>query len=72
MQQTITKKMEGEIFARFVRYNGNFCLVAYHMSKTIPREEALRIKNEYGMKAISYGYEGVVPKSLFEEGNEVL
>lgn len=69
MQQiTIEQEMQGEIFARFVRYNGNFCLVAYHMHKDIPREEALRIKNQYGMKPYPQGYEGVVPKSLFKGG----
>lgn len=73
MQQiAITKMDDGLIVAEFVRYNGNFCLVAYHMSKTIPREEALGIKNKYGMKAIPTGYRGEVPRSVFIGGKLIV
>ena len=72
MQQIITQQKQGSIFARFVRFNGNFCLVAYHIHKSYSRKEALEIKNKYGMKSISYGYEGVVPLSLFTGGFETV
>jgi hypothetical protein len=69
MKSPITKDMiSGEIFGSFIRYNGNFSLVAYHMVKDYPRSEALEIKNKYNMKSVSHGYEGMIPKSLFLGG----
>lgn len=74
--QQITKIEEGEIPARFIKFGETFQLVAYHLGKQFTREEALKIKKQYNMKPYSqrcvYGYEGVVPKSIFLNGFEMV
>ena len=74
--QQIEKIENGEVFAKFIKSGNTFSLVAYHMGKDFTREEALKIKNQYGMKPFSrnyvYGYEGVIPKSVFVGGKKMV
>lgn len=56
-----------EIFARIIRHEKNWSLVAFHKLATVERVEGLQIKNLYGMKPVPYGYEGYIPVSVFEE-----
>lgn len=71
MNTTITQIEDGKIAAEFVRMGKVFTLVAYHMHKTIPRDEALKIKNQYNMESIPTGYRGMVSKSEFIGGRKM-
>lgn len=62
------------IVASIIRFSSTtWVLVAYpKLSKSISRDEGLRIKNEfklepYSAHGVSLGYRGIVPKSLFNK-----